>query len=181
MRLGEHEIRIREALIHDAPKLSEFIKLLDSENDYLLYDKNERKNDLATSENYLSRMNRTPPSIVFIAMNIENDVVGFVCGEVNQLRRFSHVMKANIGILKKYYNTGLGRLMSNVVIEHAKKHLIVRLEVSVISKNKISLNLCKKLGLEVDGVKKSAIKINNSFYDEILLSKILLDSENHFP
>ena len=98
-----------------------------------------------------------------------------MCGEINNLRRFSHVMKVNIGILKEYYNIGLGNTLAKTLEEHAKQNSIIRVEVSVISKNEISLNLCKKFGLTVDGVKKFAIKVNNKYYDEIMLSKILLD------
>lgn len=174
MILKKHNIIIRKAIYSDAQKLSEFIKNLDDENEFLLYDKNERKNNTETASRYLAKINENIPSVVFVAINKNKDVIGFVCGEVNNLRRFSHVMKLNIGVLKAY-NIGLGRILANTIIEHAKQNSIIRIEASVIAKNQISLNLCKKAGLGIDGIKKFAIKVNDKYYDEIMLSKILSD------
>ncbi len=169
-------INIRQANMDDAYKLSLFIKKLDLENKYLLYEQNERKNDIFATKLYLEKMQNNPKNIIFIAENEYQEIIGFACGEVSFLKKLSHVMKGNIGILKKYHGRNTGRLLAEKTLLYAKKMGIVRIEATIIRENVISLNLSKKFGFKIEGIKHSSIKIGQRFHDEYLVAKIINQS-----
>jgi RimJ/RimL family protein N-acetyltransferase len=170
-------ITIRSANINDSESLSKFIKQLDVESQYLLYDPYERKNDPQVVKAYLSTMIYSPKSVVYLAENEYKYIVGYVCGEVSHLSRITHVMKANIGVLKQYHGLGIGRMLSEQLLHHAKKVGIRRIEVTVVRLNIISFNLCKKFGFEVEGVKKNSIRIDTVLHDELFLARLIGASE----
>jgi RimJ/RimL family protein N-acetyltransferase len=165
-------IHTRKANLSDADSLSQFIVKLDNESKFLLYDAGERQGNLDIVKLYLLRIENCGKSVVFIAENTDKEMVGFICGEVSPLKRVSHVMKVNIGALKNYHGLGIGRMLGKMLLQHVLNMDIKRVEVTVIKSNSISLNICKKFGFEVEGIKKHAIKIGTEFFDEYLLARI---------
>lgn len=166
-------ITIREATQDDARSLSHFIKNLDKESQFLLYNPGERNDDVGLIKAYLDKSNQRTRSIMFISVNDSHDIVGFICGESSNLQRLSHVMKVNIGVLKKYRKYGLGRQLTATILSHAKQVGITRVEATIINANKPSLNLCKKFGFEIEGIKRKSIKISDHYFNEYLMSKLI--------
>jgi L-amino acid N-acyltransferase YncA len=181
-------ITIRKACLSDAAALSLFVKKLDAENEYLLYSHGERKNDVSVVERYLQRMEKNKKSVVLLAEALlakewagelsarkmgNRLIVGFICGEVSDLQRRSHVMSINVGVLKNKQGLGLGRKLAVALIEHAKRCDIQRLEATVIANNVMSLNLCKKFGCVIEGVKKGSIRIGGELLDEYVVAKMI--------
>ena len=168
--------KIRQATIDDAELLSVFINRLDSESKYLLYDQHERKNNFVTTKNYLTKMNALTKNIVVLAENTREGIVGFACGETLCLRKMAHVMKSNLGVLRAYQGKGLGRILLQKLIVHAEQNEIIRIEANIVKENKLSLNLCKKFGFTVEGMKQKSIKIENFYHDEYLVAKLLVST-----
>ena len=167
-------INIRQIDMRDAESLSDFIKQLDMESYYLLYDPGERKNDVNAIQSYLLRIDQDGKSVVFIAENEHKEIIGFICGEVPHLKRLSHLMKCNIGVLKKYHGAGVGSGLLEKLITYAKETNIVRLEATVIKQNTQSVSLCERFGFNIEGIKIHSIKINNELHDEYLLAKMFV-------
>jgi len=165
-------INIRLSDINDSESFAKFISALDSEAHYILYDPDERKMDNDKAKIFLTRISRESKSAVFFALNESNEIVGFICGEVSNLNRVSHIMRVNIGVLKQYYRFGLGILLTNRLLEYAKMNEISRAEASIIKNNTLSLNLAKRVGFEIEGIKRNSIKIGSVYYDEYFLSKL---------
>lgn len=172
-------INLRKADINDADSLSIFVAQLDNESEYLLYDPGERNVDTDIIKSFLLKIIKNEKSTVYVAINEHKQIIGFACGEVSHLKRIAHVMKGNMGVLKNYHGYGIGRMLGKVMIAHAKEMGIRRIELSIIKNNKISFNLAKKLGFELEGIKRSSIKIGDNFYDEYFLSKLITDINNN--
>lgn len=166
-------VSVRRMNLSDIDSLLPFVITLGLESEYLLYDPGERVLNEELARNSLLKIHNDSKSVIFVALDIDNNVVGYICGEVSNLNRISHVMSANIGVLKKQHGLGVGRLLSNLLIEHARNVGISRIEATVIRPNKMSLNLCKKFGFEIEGIKRRSIKIGDSFHDEYFLSKLI--------
>src|SRR5438477_557902 len=64
-------------------------------------------------------------------------------------------------------------LLCKKLLTHAKRTGIERVEATVINHNHKSLNLCKKLGFKIEGIKRCSIKIGDKFHDEYLLSMMM--------
>lgn len=167
-------ITTRRAILEDAISLSKFIYNLGIESQYLLYDVGERNCDESLTKSYLIKMNKDDKSAVYIALDADNNIIGFICGEVSHLNRISHVMKANIGVLKNCHGLGVGKILAEKLLTHALSVGILRIEATVIKSNKISFNLCKKFGFEVEGIRRGSIKIGDDLHDEYLMSKLVI-------
>lgn len=166
-------LTIREATMADAELLSKFMSQLDYESDYLLYHPGERDDAIQIVTQYLTRLTNNEKSMIYVAENQENNIVATICGESSAYQRIAHVMKVNIAALKAYRRTGIGRKLSYQLLAHAIKRGIHRVEVTVIKENKISLNLCQRMGFELEGIKKQSIKIGDRYHDEYLLARFI--------
>jgi RimJ/RimL family protein N-acetyltransferase len=55
----------------------------------------------------------------------------------------------------------------------AAENGVKRLELSVMTHNERGIALYKKMGFEIEGIKKASIFVNGVYVDEYLMSKIL--------
>lgn len=171
-------ITIRKASIEDTDALSDFMLQLDNECDYLLHHPGERGENVELTKKFLLRIAKNERSAIFLAENSSEGIIGYVCGEALLHQRIAHVMKVSIGMLKKYQKKGIGRMLAYALHDHANKVGIYRAEAAVIKENKLSLNLSKRMGFELEGIKKHAFKIGDHYYDECLLVKFIFSKYN---
>lgn len=59
------------------------------------------------------------------------------------------------------------------MMDWAKKVHLHRLDLTVIAKNDAAIALYKKMGFEIEGVKRDSLLINNEFVDEYYMSKLI--------
>jgi RimJ/RimL family protein N-acetyltransferase len=166
-------ITIRQATLADIALLASFILQLDRDCDYLLHDPDERTEDFEVTKKFLFRVINNARSAIFIAEHAVEGVVAYVCGEALIQKRVAHVMKVNIGALKKYQKKGMGRVLAYKLHEHALRVGIYRAEASIIKENNLSLNLAKRMGFELESIKRHAFKIKHQYVDECMLVKFL--------
>ncbi len=73
----------------------------------------------------------------------------------------------------EHQQKGIGSALMKAVESWSKQHDISRLELSVMEHNNVALHLFTKLGFHQEGIRKNAIKLNNTYINEYSLSKIL--------
>lgn len=56
--------------------------------------------------------------------------------------------------------------------EWSRKNSIKRIELTVVAHNNIAINLYKKSGFHIEGIKRSSFKIKDKFYDQYYMAKI---------
>lgn len=61
------------------------------------------------------------------------------------------------------------RIIKSTIAEAFKIEGIEQIEIDVISSNKHAAKLYKKIGFEAYGVQKNFMKVNNSYYDHIMM------------
>ena len=157
----------------DVGKFLDLVTAVDEEASFLLFDKKERKRDEDLVKNYILKLNNNPYSILLVASDDEGNFVGYVAGEQSHLARLKHTLSLNIAVKRKsaYKNAGLH--LMNHLMEHAKRNLIHRLEGTVITQNKPCLALAGTLHFKVEGTKKDAVKIGDTYYDAHIIAKII--------
>jgi RimJ/RimL family protein N-acetyltransferase len=166
-------IHIRKVDIHDVVALSVFFSQLYAESQYLAFDPGEWDGSVQKIKAYVLRIKSEPASNIFLAEAEHGCIVGYICGEVNSLKRLAHTMKVNVGILKSHRGQGVGEKLAEHLLSHAKQFNIVRTEATVIKENEPSLRLCRKFGMKVEGIKRYSILVGHKLYDEYVLSRIL--------
>ncbi|HTA59580.1 MAG TPA: GNAT family N-acetyltransferase [Candidatus Baltobacteraceae bacterium] len=79
------------------------------------------------------------------------------------------------GLLRAMYvrpaarRTGAGRQLVQAIIHHAREK-VEQLQLVVVSTNQSALRLYQSLGFQQYGLEKNALKHNNQYSDEILMS-----------
>ncbi|MCI5996817.1 MAG: GNAT family N-acetyltransferase [Peptoniphilaceae bacterium] len=158
---------------HDAKRLMEMLKELDSQTEYMMYEYDERLSD----ENAINKLiegiesdNRINNFLV--VAECDGKFVGFISAKKGFARKIKHSAYIVVGVLKDFRSMGIGYNFFKLLDDWAIKNSIVRLELTVICENEIAKRLYEKCGFNVEGIKKKSIFMKNKFYDEFYMAKI---------
>jgi ribosomal protein S18 acetylase RimI-like enzyme len=80
----------------------------------------------------------------------------------------------------KVRNLGIGRRLTEAVVEHAARHVEI-LQLAVVADNKPAHRLYTDLGFVEYGIEKNALKQDGRYWDEVLMAKSLLPEETQHP
>ena len=164
-------MEIRKIQIEDAKNLLNLLKKLDAETTFLLYEKDERNSTIEQQRKNIQEQ-LEKGSLTFV-LEDNKKLVGYVFGNIFTANRKKHCMNLAIAILQEYTGKGYGTKLMNTIEEYAINNGITRLELEVSKKNKIAISLYKKIGFEVEGVKRNAFLVNGKYEDELLMAKII--------
>ncbi len=166
-----NNISIRERTADDAEMFYDFITKLDNETDYMLYEKGER---IITSEIIRSNTENIIKDGNFCVIALdENIIAGYLIAVREKYIRTKHVASLVIGILEEYCGKGIGYEMFNHLFKWSGTNGVRRLELLVIAENIRAINLYKKVGFRIEGVRENATYKDGKYYDEYYMAKML--------
>lgn len=151
-------------------KLHKLFYNLDKESEFMLFEEGERK---ITEEEVHKMLSSSLEDLVFIGAFDGEELIGYLSSFRGKYNRIRHVSYNVIGIRKNYRGKGIGRKLFEELFLWANENNIKRLELTVVCNNIIAINLYKKVGFKVEGLKKKAILKDGIYYDEYYMSKIL--------
>lgn len=120
----------------------------------------------------------------FVLNNISNDRPQFVAefdstiiGWADILPRsnyesMSHVGSLGMGVISEFRKKGVGDKLLKATIKYAWKYGFKRLEIEVFSDNTSAINLYKKHGYLIEGVKKKARFIDGGYQDLDIMGQV---------
>lgn len=105
----------------------------------------------------------------YIAVS-EGNVLGWC--DITSLERpiFEHVGVLGMGILDKYRGNGIGEALLRTTLNKAKEKGLTRVELTVRDMNKPAIELYKKLGFEVEGLHRNAVRIGSTYENHISMT-----------
>jgi len=162
---------IRELEEKDAEQYLSMLSQLDQETKNMMYEPGERSWEI----DFIYRMienNQQSGSIILLAIEDEK-CVGFLSANRGNYNRIRHAAYIVIGILQEYQGKGLGSALFAELEKWAIRHALIRLELTVMTHNQAGINLYKKNGFEIEGLKKRSILVNNQYVDEYYMAKLL--------
>lgn len=163
---------IREIKVVDAENFCNLIKEVEAEAEFMLMDPGERNTTPEQQRNSIERISKQINSTIFVAEE-ENRLIGYLIAIGGNVKRQQHSAYLVVGIVKKYRGKGIGTALFQRLEEWALKNQILRLELTVVTKNVAGVALYKKSGFEIEGTKRNSLKINGEFIDEYYMSKLL--------
>jgi RimJ/RimL family protein N-acetyltransferase len=166
-----NNVSIRTIKISDAEDYMRLLQCLDGESNFLFFEKDERSGNVEKFSEFINKILAQEKSVVLVAESESEGLVGFICGEVLNINKKSHLMTISMGVLKTY-QFGLGRKLLELLLAHARRNNMKRIEAHVMETNKKCLNLTKKFGFEVEGIKKASIKVANRYVNECIIGLI---------
>ncbi len=98
-------------------------------------------------------------------------VVGWCDITPSRYESRAHVGTLGLGVHKDFRGQGLGRLLMERALKHARRVWLERVELDVYSSNTRALALYKSFEFEVEGVKRRARKFDSVYEDVIMMAK----------
>jgi RimJ/RimL family protein N-acetyltransferase len=78
-----------------------------------------------------------------------------------------------IGILEQFTGKGIGTQLFQMLEAWARSNDIHRLELTVMTHNERAIALYKKMGFEIEGIKKHSLFVNGEYVDEYYMAKLI--------
>lgn len=163
---------IRQIEVNDAEELSKLIGKVESESPYMLFEAGEREISSERQRQRIESIKQEDHSEIFVAEE-NNKLIGYLFAIGGQANRTKYSAYIVIGILNQYRGQGIGTKLFMELEEWALNQKIHRLELTVITKNEVGVVLYKKMGFEIEGIKRDSLYIDGEFVDEYYMSKLI--------
>ena len=163
---------IREIKLEDAEKFLSMLKQLDKETKYMLYEEDERNCTIQDMKERLSKREDNTKYKIFIVED-NGDIVGFLSADRGLVNRIKHSAYIVIGMLEPYRGKGIGMALIEKLFKWARNNKIIRLELTVVKDNRYAVNLYKKMGFKVEGIREKAMIVDGKYVDEYYMGRIL--------
>ena len=132
----------------------------------------QRKTTPEQQRNHIEHFKKQSNSTIFVAEQ-EQGMVGYLIAIGGSVKRTKHSAYLAIGFLEEFRGRGIGKNLFQWVEEWAIHSTISRLELTVVTQNEAGLALYKKCGFEIEGEKRNSLLIDDQYYNEYLMSKLL--------
>lgn len=167
-------MRIRKIEVTDALAFLKLNQALDKETMTMLYERDERTVTGKEQEHQIKKMIESQYKMIFVAENErDGELVGYILINGCDLKRISHRASIVIGVLKAFQRQGIGSNLLEQAFIWCEEVGVHRLELTVMATNRPAMSLYSKKGFLIEGLRREAIFINNSYIDEFYMYKLL--------
>ena len=163
---------IREIKIEDSEEYLRLCKILDEETKFRPYDPGERNFSDEEQKHKIADVLNSTNSIILVAEE-NGELVGYISATGSNLNRLKHSTKIGIAIKLSCCGKGIGKELFYALENWARKNKLKRLELTVMTDNIGALILYKKMGFEIEGIKRKSLFINGEFADDYYMSKFI--------
>lgn len=164
--------QIRKARVEDAASLVELFKQLDEETNFMLFEPGERTISVNEQSDRLKAFENSSTEAMFVAKK-DGTILGFAVGIGGSANRNRHSANIVIGVLRGYWNKGIGGELMQSLEVWAKGKNLHRLELTVMAHNAQAVALYEKCGFEQEGIKRDALRVEGKYVSEIYMSKLI--------
>lgn len=164
--------QINQVSLHDMQELYECISQVYAETDFMLMSAGETENLLQGLERRFNHITLSNKDSLWVVKQHEK-VVGWLDAQAYQARKKQHAIYIVVGLLKEYWSQGLGSKLLETLIEWSISNTIKRIELTVVETNVRAVNLYKKYGFVVEGIKQKSIMIDGNYYNELMMARLL--------
>jgi RimJ/RimL family protein N-acetyltransferase len=165
-------MNIRQITESDAESFLYLCKTIDAESDFMLFEHGERQTTVEQQRARIANMLKTGRSTIFVA-EMNHRLVGYLAAIGGENRRNRHRAYIVIGILEQFTGKGIGTQLFKALEEWATKNDIHRLELTVMAHNERAIALYKKMGFEIEGIKKHSLLVKGKYVDEYYMAKLI--------
>ncbi len=170
------EILLRNAREDDAAALIDYLKIVSKETRFLArnHDEIDRVYPLEEEQKFVRAMEKNPRALMICAF-VDGELAGNVgLAGLGNNERCAHRCKVMIGLRKKYWGIGIGKMLFANILEQAKLVGYEIAELSVVVGNDRALSLYESFGFKIYGTQRRSMKyLDGTYADEYLMQKDL--------
>jgi len=165
-------VSLRPAVPDDAGEMINTIRSTALERSYVLMEQYGK--DAEAEKRYITEMDRQH-NLLLVAV-----VKGVVVGSLAALQSdggrrplTAHILSIGLHLIKGYRGLGIGSQMLTYAAEWAKEQGFKKVEASIFTTNKRSLNLFSNVGFKEEGTRRKQFRIGSDFIDEVFMAKFI--------
>lgn len=168
------EVVIRSATKLDASAILELSQAVISEEIFQLTSASEFQMTVNGEENWIESHLTNPDHIILVA-ELDSKIVGILDFSNGHRKRISHTGEFGMSIEKSVRGQGIGTLLLKVLIEWAtQSQKIEKIGLSVHANNNRAIALYRKMGFEVEGVRRRDLKYGEDNYiDTVVMGRFI--------
>ncbi|RDU36625.1 GNAT family N-acetyltransferase [Neobacillus piezotolerans] len=172
MRNGDQFI-LKEATAEDAEAVLEYMKEILDDSPYLMTTPEEFTQTASQQQEWLAQMAEDPNKLVIVA-ELNGMIIGFLDFHNGNRIRNRHQGAFGMSVKREYRNMGVGNALLYALLEWAEGNPeIEKVTLEVFSDNANAIALYKKLGFEMEGIKRKAIKTDTGYHNLYLMAKFV--------
>jgi RimJ/RimL family protein N-acetyltransferase len=138
----------------------------------MLLEPDERTTTEAEVAEELRAIATRPNSVVLVA-DAEGELAGYVEASGGTFRRNKHTAYVVIGVRRSHAGLGIGGRLLGELDSWAHAAGVLRLELTVMTTNERAVGLYCKLGYQIEGTRRAALRIDDELVDEYWMAKLL--------
>ncbi len=163
---------IREIHINDAPQLVELIRKVESESNFMLFEAGERNITSEYQKNRIQSIQQESNSTIFVA-ETDGQLVGYLFAIGGSAKRNRHSAYVVVGVLNQFNGRGIRKQLFEALNQWAIQQGLHRIELTVMSHNERAIALYKKMGYEIEGVKRDSLYVSGKYVDEYYMGILI--------
>lgn len=171
-RKSEDILIIRPVDLEDARSIIQLHLAIDSESNFMLFGKDERKMTVQSIRKQLGIWKKSLNSNMFVGI-LNGEFAGFVLVIGGPSPRASHRASLVIGVREAFYGKSVGTSLMKKAESWAKETNILRIELTVVEDNSRAIKLYEKMGYSIEGTRTNSLKIDDEFVTELYMGKLL--------
>ncbi|MEI6857092.1 GNAT family N-acetyltransferase [Psychrilyobacter sp.] len=162
-------LKIRIPLESESEKIFHYVNHVAGETKFLTFGKGEYPLDSNAIKNSIRNLSTSKNSIMLIA-ELNNKIIGLASIKGSDKIRMDHVGDLSITILKDYWGQGIGKKMIDFLLEWARNNeFLYKVNLKVRHDNLKAIKIYKDFGFTKEGILLDDFKINNTYYNHILM------------
>ncbi|WP_416149819.1 N-acetyltransferase family protein [Salipaludibacillus sp. HK11] len=165
-------MRIRQVDKSDTDQFKEMVELIDGESAFMLYQKGERNMTTNQFESMITSFVSQPNSTILVVEE-NRKLLGYVMAVGGKVARKKHTASIVLGVVQHHIGRGVGTYLMQSIEKWANENGVTRLELTTMVHNELALALYKKMGFEVEGLRRQSFIIDGTGVDEYYLAKLL--------
>lgn len=168
------EVAVRSAAKKDAPALLEMVQGIFREEIYSLTSAAEFKMTIEEEEKWIESKLKNPNHLLLLA-EMNSRIVGSLDFSNGNRLRIAHTGEFGMSVDKSVRDQGIGTLLLQALFDWVAQHkTIEKIGLNVHANNERAIALYKKMGFEVEGLRKRDLKYgDNNYVDTIVMGKFV--------
>lgn len=166
-------VNIREAQESDAKAIIQYIRENQDRYMYMISKTDEMKLDVAYEKQMIKLHGQRENCVFFIAVE-RNQVIGMLNFVGGNRSRDMHDGEFGLSVHKDHFGQGVGSMLMDHLMRWGQNNKVIkRMTLFVMHSNKGAINLYKRFGFSIEGVRRKAVRFEDGRIQDLIMMGIL--------
>jgi len=163
IKINNHGLVLRNPEEDDAQMLLEFLKTTCAETRFLAKEPEEITMTLEDERDFIKSQNKSERNLMLLGF-LDGEYVGNCSLMGMSPSRYQHRVSMGIALYQRFTGMGIGKVMTEQLINISKGKGIEQIELEVVADNDRAISLYKKMGFEIMGTFPNNMKYKDGTY-----------------